>query len=57
MAEIHPNDIGLATYDDVGDVLKLKTSAKQVVEAINEIISNNGASGGEAGGEFTSGIL
>lgn len=57
MAEIHPNDIGLATYDDVGDVLKLKTSAKQVVEAINEIISNNGASGGEAGGEFTSGIF
>ena len=37
MADIHPNDIGLATYEDVGDVEKLKTAAKVVVDAINEI--------------------
>lgn len=45
MAEIHPNDIGLATYADVGDVENLKTSAKSVVAAINEIYSNGGGSG------------
>lgn len=32
MAEIHPNDIGLATFEDVGDVEKLRTEAKKVVE-------------------------
>ena len=37
MAEIHPNDIGLATFADVGDVEKMKTSAKNVVDALNEI--------------------
>ena len=31
MAETHPNDIGLATFQDVGDVAKLKTAAKTVV--------------------------
>ena len=37
MAEIHPNDIGLATFSDVGDVAKLRTAAKTVVDAINEL--------------------
>ena len=37
MAETHPNDIGLATFQDVGDVAKLKTAAKTVVGAVNEI--------------------
>lgn len=37
MAEIQPNDIGLATFADVGDVTKLKTAAKTVVGAINEM--------------------
>jgi len=40
MAEIHPNDIGLATFEDVGDVAKLKTAAKTVVEAVNELFQN-----------------
>lgn len=44
MAEINPNDIGLATYDDVGDVLKLRTTAKQVVAAINELMNTNESS-------------
>ena len=47
MAEIHPNDIGLATFADVGDVEKLKTSAKNVVDALNEIYQN-----GTQGGSF-----
>lgn len=42
MAEIHPNDIGLATYDEVGNVKKLRTAAKNVVEAINELYQNGG---------------
>jgi len=42
MAEIHPNDIGLATYEDVGDVAKLRTVAGTVVDAINEIRENSG---------------
>lgn len=37
MAEIHPNDIGLATFADVGDVSELKTKAKTLVEAVNEL--------------------
>ena len=37
MADIHPNDIGLATYADVGDVKKLRTVAKTIVEALNEV--------------------
>ena len=47
MAEIHPNDIGLATFADVGDVEKLKTSAKNLVDALNEIYQNGtqGSSG------------
>ena len=57
MAEIHPNDIGLATYDDVGDVLKLKTSAKQVVEAINELLSTNGGNGATSSGALNGGIF
>ena len=40
MSEIHPNDIGLATFADVGDVAKLKTTAKTVVEALNELYQN-----------------
>ena len=51
MADIHPNDIGLATYEDVGDVAKLKTAAKVVVDAINEIYtSGGGSSSGSANG-------
>lgn len=42
MAEIHPNDIGLATYDEVGDVAKLRTTAKTIVAAINELYQNGG---------------
>lgn len=42
MAEIHPNDIGLATFEDVGDVEKLRTEAKKVVDAINELYENGG---------------
>lgn len=43
MAEIHPNDIGLATFADVGNVERLRTSAKTVVEAINEIYQTGGS--------------
>jgi len=53
MADIHPNDIGLATYEDVGDVAKLKTAAKVVVDAINEIYTSGGGTssgGGSANG-------
>lgn len=45
MAEIHPNDIGLATFADVGDVEKLKTSAKNLVDALNEIYQNGTSDG------------
>lgn len=51
MAEIHPNDIGLATFADVGDVEKLKTSAKNLVDALNEIYQNGTQGGGSAFGE------
>ena len=44
MPEIHPNDIGLATYDEVGDVAKLRTTAKTIVTAINELYQNGGSS-------------
>ena len=37
MAELHPNDIGLAAFNDVGDVSALQTTAKVVVAAINEL--------------------
>ena len=37
MAEIHPNDIGLATFADVGDVSGLRTKAKTLVGAVNEL--------------------
>ena len=50
MAEIHPNDIGLATFADVGDVEKLKTTAKNVVDALNEIYQN-GTQGGSPFGQ------
>lgn len=43
MSDIHPNDIGLATYEEVGNVQKLRTSAKNVVEAINELYQNGGS--------------
>lgn len=43
MAEIHPNDIGLATFADMGNVERLRTSAKTVVEAINEIYQTGGS--------------
>lgn len=46
MAEIHPNDIGLATFEDVGDVAKLRTAAKVVVDAINELQENKGENSG-----------
>lgn len=42
MAEILPSDIGLATFEDVGDVQKLRTKAKNVVEAVNEIYETGG---------------
>ena len=51
MAEIHPNDIGLATFADVGDVERLKTSAKNVVDALNEIYQN-GTQGGSFGEQW-----
>ena len=51
MAEIHPNDIGLATFADVGDVEKLKTSAKNLVDALNEIYQNGTQGGGSAFGD------
>ena len=51
MAEINPNDIGLATFADVGDVEKLKTSAKNVVDALNEIYQN-GTQGGSFGEQW-----
>ena len=51
MAEIHPNDIGLATFADVGDVEKLKTSAKNLVDALNEIYQN-GTQGGSFGQQW-----
>ena len=51
MAEIHPNDIGLATFADVGDVEKLKNSAKNLVDALNEIYQNGTQGGGSAFGE------
>jgi hypothetical protein len=41
MAEIQPNDIGLATFADVGDVANLRTNAKEVVAAINEVLANS----------------
>lgn len=41
MAEIKPNDIGLATFTDVGDVANLQTNAKEVVSAINEVLANS----------------
>lgn len=40
MADLHPNDIGLATFEDVGDVANLRTSAKKIVDAINEVYQN-----------------
>ena len=46
MAEIHPNDIGLATFSDVGDVAKLRTAAKTVVDAINELKESGGENSG-----------
>lgn len=49
MANIHPNDIGLATYADVGNVERLRTTAKTVVEAINELYQSGG--GGSISGE------
>lgn len=45
MAQIDPSDIGLATYSDVGDVANLKTDAKEVVAAINEVLSGSGGGG------------
>jgi len=41
MAEILPSDIGLATFNDVGDVANLRTNAKEVVAAINEVLANS----------------
>jgi len=41
---VMPNDIGLATATDVGDVANLNTQSKTVVEAINELLANAGAS-------------
>lgn len=31
MADLHPNDIGLATFEDVGDVSTLQTNAKRLL--------------------------
>jgi len=39
MATIQPTDIGLATYNDVGDVNNLQTTARTVVGAVNEILN------------------
>jgi hypothetical protein len=47
MAEIQPNDIGLATFADVGDVANLQTNAKEIVAAINEVLANGNGSSGE----------
>ena len=48
MAEIEPNDIGLATFADVGDVANLQTNAKEIVAAINEVFAcGGGSSAGE----------
>ena len=41
MAEIKPNDIGLATFADVSDVANLRTNAKEVVVVINEVLANS----------------
>ena len=49
MPDIHPNDIGLATFADVGDVNKLKTAAKNVVDALNEIYSGAGTGSADFG--------
>lgn len=57
MAEIHPNDIGLATFEDVGDVSDLRTSAKQIVAAINEIMNTGGGTNGASGGTFGGGVF
>ena len=51
MKDIHPNDIGLATFNDVGDVAKLRTVAKTVVGAINELYQSGGASSGIVGNQ------
>jgi len=56
MAEIHPNDIGLATYEDVGDVATLKTTAKKIVDAINEMYENGGSTNGGSSGGSASGV-
>lgn len=42
MADILPGDIGLATFNDVGDVANLHTDAKEIVAAINEVLANAG---------------
>lgn len=47
MAEIQPNDIGLATFADVGDVANLQTNAKEIVAAINEVYASGNGSSGE----------
>ena len=52
MAEIHPNDIGLATFADVGDVAALRTAAKTVVEAINEVYQTGGEGQQNFGTQF-----
>ena len=44
MAEILPSDIGLATFDDVGDVANLQTNSKEIVAAINEVLASSGGS-------------
>ena len=44
MAEIQPSDIGLATFNDVGDVANLQTNAKEIVSAINEVLASGGGS-------------
>ena len=51
MKDIHPNDIGLATFADVGDVAKLRTVAKTVVSAINELYQSGGTSSGIVGNQ------
>ena len=47
MAEIQPNDIGLATFADVGDVANLQTNEKEIVAAINEVLANGSGSTGD----------
>lgn len=49
MPDIHPNDIGLATFADVGDVAKLRTTAKNTVDAINELFQSLGNASGMFG--------